>query len=74
MNGLDISKMRLSMAPLTETVYAGFPDKNGNQFVRKVDVQKDFLQCIIDWCGPGYKRKIVRSDDKVYEVSMVELK
>jgi len=58
---------------LTDTIYAGFIDKDGESWIDKVDVTKDFWKAVIETFVDD-SRIITSSNEEKFEVIVRKVK
>lgn len=69
---MSLKTIHIGCSPLTDTVYAGYLNKDGQTWCDKVDVTNDFLAAVISrWAG--YEQTIVGSNGKRYQVTVREV-
>ena len=73
---VELDDLVLGVSPLTETVFAGVPDKRslGNMplWLHKKDVTSDVLKCIIEKVGDGMVLNVGAGGEQ-WEISVVKL-
>lgn len=66
-------QIRLGYSSLTETVFAGNVNKKGDMWLKKQDVTRDFICCIIDFVGANDNRIISVEGKPKYNISVKEI-
>jgi hypothetical protein len=69
---VELTKIRLAVTAITETVVATIPSKNGITMLHKQDVHSDFLRCIIDFGANTRFNISAPKGEKAYQVMVAE--
>ena len=68
---LKIEQITIGYSELTDSVFAGVLNKEGNKWLQKVDVTNAFLGCVISrWEN---KKETIRSGDNKWEITVKKL-
>ncbi len=67
-------KLKLGVSPLTNTVFAGRVNKEGNMWIDKVDVTEQFLSCCCDYFEKNTKNTISADGEPVFTITVEEIK
>ena len=66
---MKLDKLRLAKSALTDKVFIGELNKDGESWAIKRDITNDFLAAIIDrWAG--FQEIIKTSDGKIYKITV----
>jgi hypothetical protein len=68
---VELEKIRLGMAAISEDIIIGIPSKDKISFNHKKVVTSDFIKTVIDWCGI-HKRTITGGGCK-WEITVKKL-
>lgn len=70
---VELSKLRLAMTALTESVVIGLPAKDNQSFSHQQDVTNDFIKAVIEKFGPNHKTR-VRGQEGNYDITVMRVK
>ena len=66
---MKLDKLRLAKSALTDKVFIGELNKDGESWAIKRDITNDFLGAVIDRWG-GFQETIKTSDGKIYKITV----
>jgi len=66
--------LTLAVSPLTNRVLAGKVNKDGTQWVDKVDVTAQFLSCVVTYFEPGTENTISSDGTPLYKITVELIK
>lgn len=69
-----MKNIKMGYSPLTETIFAGTINKKGDMWLKKEDVTRDFIACIIEFVGINDTRTIKVDGKDKFIVSIKEIK
>lgn len=69
---VELTKIRLAVTAISNTVVATIPSKNGITMLHKQDVHSDFLKCVVDY-GKNSRFNIAGENGEAteYQVAVV---
>lgn len=72
MANVNLKDIRIAKSALTDTVYAGFVEKQGTCWRNKIDVTNDFLRAVVDrW--HGCSQNIICPDGSTFTVTVKQV-
>lgn len=69
---VELERIILGHSEITDSVFAGIPNKSGNMWLKKHDVTNHFIDCVIKrWEG---QKEIITAGNDSWEISVKKIK
>lgn len=73
---VDLEKIVIAKAALTDNIYAGIPEKDGMSFRHKTDVTGYFVKAIVEYMENGKISRIITNKEtgEKFELKLIKVK